>query len=333
MATFRRRGKRWFAEVYVRGVRRGKTHDSKAAAAAWAMRMEAELQQPAGSPRVTLGEACARYRDEVTPLHKGERWERVRLGLLGRDGVAGELLSELTPAKLADWRDRRLQQVAPASVLRELKLLHSVLESCRRDWGLLDANPLADVRKPTAPAPRRRRVSGEVVEAMLAALGYQPGTRPRLASQRVAVAMLLALETAMRSGELLALTWADVGARSVTLPRTKNGDRRQVPLSTAARTLLDLLGPGEPSAAVLGVKPGSRDALWRKAKARASKAAPHLADALSDLHFHDLRAEAIWRLSKRLEVLELARMIGHRDLKSLMIYYAASADELADKLG
>lgn len=317
----------------MRGVRRGKSHESKAAAAAWAMRMEAELQRSDGAPRVTLGEACVRYRDEVAPLHKGEQWERTRLGLLGRDAVAAELLSELSPAKLADWRDRRLKQVAPASVLRELKLLHSVLESCRRDWGLITVNPLADVRKPTAPAPRRRRVPGEVVDAMLAGLGYQPGTRPRLASQRVAVAMLLALETAMRSGELLALTWADVAPRSVTLPKTKNGDRRQVPLSTAARALLDLLGPGEPAAAVVGVKAGSRDALWRKGKLRAAKLAPHLADALADLHFHDLRAEAIWRLSKRLEVLELARMIGHRDLKSLMIYYAASADELAAKLG
>lgn len=317
----------------MRGARRGKTHDSKAAAAAWALRMEAELQPSGGPAQITLATACTRYRDEVAPLHKGERWECVRLRMLSRDPVAGELVSDLTAAKLADWRDRRLKKVAPASVLRELKLLHSVLESCRRDWGLITVNPLADVRKPTAPAPRRRRVPVEVVDAMLAGLGYQPGTRARLASQWVAVAMLLALETAMRSGELLALTWADVAARSVTLPKTKNGDRRQVPLSTPARVLLDLLGPGEAGDAVVGVKAGSRDALWRKGKARAAKLSPQLAEALADLHFHDLRAEAIWRLSKRLDVLELARMIGHRDLKSLMIYYAASADELAAKLG
>jgi integrase len=332
MASIRRRGKRWFVEVYVAGKRRARSHDSKAAAAAWALRMESELRAE-GPPAVTLGAACERYRIEVAPLHRGERWERVRLRMIERDAVAGVLLSDLAPAQLADWRDRRLQQVAPASVLRELKLLHGVLESCRRDWGLIEVNPLADVRKPTAPAPRRRRVPDAVIDAMVAGLGYARGLRPRLASQRVAVAMLLAVETAMRSGELLALTWADVGARSVTLPRTKNGDRRQVPLSTAARGLLDLLGPGEPAAAVVGVKSGSRDALWRKGKAKAAKLVPHLADVLADLHFHDLRAEAIWRLSKRLEVLELARMIGHRDLKSLLIYYAASADELADKLG
>jgi integrase len=54
---------------------------------------------------------------------------------------------------------------------------------------------------------------------------------------------------------------------------------------------------------------------------------------LADLHFHDSRAEAIFRLSKRLDVLELARMVGHRDPRSLMLYYATTADELADKLG
>ena len=50
------------------------------------------------------------------------------------------------------------------------------------------------------------------------------------------------------------------------------------------------------------------------------------------LRFHDSRAEAIWRLSKKLDVLELARVIGHRDIKSLLIYYQTDADELADRL-
>lgn len=332
MASIRRRGKRWFVEVFVDGKRRAKSHDSKAAAAAWALRMESELRAE-GPPAVTLGKACEKYREEVAPLHRGARWELVRLRMIERDPVAGVLLSELTPARLAEWRDARLQSVAPGSVLRELKLLNGVLESCRRDWGWLELNPLADVRKPTAPAPRRRRVPDAVIEAMLAGLGYARGLRPRWQSHRVAVAMLLAVETAMRSGELLDLMWRDVGKRSVTLQATKNGDRRQVPLSTAARALLDLLGPGEGGDLVIGVSAGNRDAIWRRAKPKAAKLVPDLAAEIADLHFHDLRAEAIWRLSKRLEVLELARMIGHRDLKSLMIYYAASADELADKLG
>ena len=75
---------------------------------------------------------------------------------------------------------------------------------------------------------------------------------------------------------------------------------------------------------VFQLEPGTRDALFRRARDAAG---------VKNLHFHDSRAEAIWRLSKRLDVMELARMIGHRDLKSLMWYYQTSADELADKLG
>ena len=43
-------------------------------------------------------------------------------------------------------------------------------------------------------------------------------------------------------------------------------------------------------------------------------------------------AEATWRLSKKLDVLELARVIGHRDVRSLLLYYSTSADDLADRL-
>ena len=338
MATFRRRGKRWYVEVCIDGKRRGKTTDTKGEGAAWALRMESELRAPEGPPRVTLGEACARYRDEVAPLHRGERWEVVRLLLIERGPVAAVALSELTAARLTDWRDARLREVSPASVRREMNLLASVLEACRREWGYITVNPLRDVRRPKAPPARRRRISDAAIDAAVAGLGYVRGARPVTSSQRVAVCWLLCLETAMRAGEVLGLRWRDVGAKSVTLPRTKNGDARAVPLSSAARALVALLGPGEGDALVAGVTAGNRDALWRAGRARAVERATKAGDAelareLADLHFHDSRAEAIFRLSKRLDVLELARMVGHRDPRSLMLYYATTADELADKLG
>src|SRR5690606_2087213 len=105
------------------------------------------------------------------------------------------------------------------------------------------------------------------------------------------------------------------------LPRTKNGDERQVPLSLRAREILFLLPRGD--GPVFGVDSGTRDALFRKARDRAE---------IPDLHFHDSRAEAIWRLSKKLNVLDLARVIGHRDIRSLQLYYNADADELATLL-
>ena len=126
----------------------------------------------------------------------------------------------------------------------------------------------------------------------------------------------------MRSGEILALEWREVGDKSVTLKATKNGDVRRVPMTARAREIIALLPRTERP--VFDLDAGSRDALFRRARDAAG---------ITDLHFHDSRAEAIWRLSKRLDVLELARVIGHRDLKSLMFYYDADADELADRLG
>ncbi len=50
------------------------------------------------------------------------------------------------------------------------------------------------------------------------------------------------------------------------------------------------------------------------------------------LTFHDSRLTAITRLSKRLDVLALARMVGHSDLRMLQVYYNETAEELAKRL-
>lgn len=308
------------AEVCVGLKRRSKTLATRAEAAAWIRNTEAELDGDA-LPENTVKQALDRYAREVSPGHKGARWELLRLSAVGRQPIGAVRLPALRGSDLADWREARLGQVAPGSVLREMTLLHSVFESCRRDWGWLKANPLKEVRRPTAPASRKRRITPEEVDAILAGLGYKRG-KPVTLSHRVAIAFLFALETAMRSGEIVGLQWADVGPHSVRLPRTKNGDSREVALSKKAVRLLALLPRGK--GPVFGLSASQRDALFRKGRERSG---------VSGMTFHDSRAEAIWRLSKKLDVMELARMIGHRDLKSLLLYYSTSAAELSAKLG
>lgn len=268
----------------------------------------------------TLAEALNRYTLEVAPTHKGARWEVIRCRSLARAPIAAKALHALSAADLSAWRDARLAEVSAASVRREMALLGSVFDVARREWGWIKASPLAEVRKPPSPASRKRRVSDDEVQRIQLALGYDGGP-PENASQRVALAFEFAVETAMRAGEILGLTWPNVRAKAVTLPATKNGDVRDVPLSVRAREIVALL-PRD-SASVFNVEPGTRDALFRKARDRAR---------IHDLHFHDSRAEAIWRLSKKLDVLELARIIGHRDIRSLLWYYNVSAEDLADKL-
>ena len=51
---------------------------------------------------------------------------------------------------------------------------------------------------------------------------------------------------------------------------------------------------------------------------------------LQDLHFHDSRADALTRLSRRMDVMRLARISGHRDLRQLLqTYYRETAADVA----
>ena len=320
MASIRRRGTAWRAELYKDGVRESATFPTKQQAAAWAQQREAELIG-VRLPENTVKDALRRYAAEVAPKHRGEKWEVTRLTMLERDRIASVRLPALRPIHIAEWRERRLQAVSGASVRREMNLLQSVFKWCRKEWGWLAVDPIKDVDRPPNPASRKRRISQDEIDRVVLALGYDGGP-PETVSDRVALAFLFAIETAMRSGEILGLRWEHVGDKSVLLPRTKNGDQRRVPLSKAARDIIALLPRGD--GPVFNLEAAQRDALFRKARNRAQ---------IENLHFHDSRAEAIWRLSKKLDVMELARVIGHRDLKSLLIYYDADADELADRLG
>lgn len=320
MASFRRRGTAWRAELYKNGQRESGTFPTKQQAVQWAVMREAELVGDR-LPDHSVKEALERFGREVSPKHRGEIWELNQVKAFSRDKLASVRLPALRPIHIAEWRERRLSKVSAATVRREMNFLQSVFKSCRKDWGWLNTDPIKDVDRPPAPPSRKRRISQDEADRMVLALGYNGGV-PANISQRVALAFLFALETAMRSGEILGMKWEDVTEKSVTLPRTKNGDVRRVPLSRRAREILALLPKDADS--VFNVESGTRDALFRKARKAAQ---------IQNLHFHDSRAEAIWRLSKKLDVMELARMIGHRDLKSLLLYYNADADDLADLLG
>lgn len=325
MPTFRKRLGRWRVEVVRAGVRESATFDSKREASEWATRREAELldqRRKAVAGRWTLRDAFERYAREVSPSKRGARWERVRLAKLAKDpSIATRPLRALCGADVAAWRDRRLREVAPASVAREMNLVRSVLEIARKEWEWIKDNPMRDVARPARPPGRDRRITEDEATRICLALGWAGG-EPQNASQRVAVMFRFAIETGMRAGEITGLTPARIHAaeRYAQLAKSKNGEARKVPLSNEALRLLALLPP---AANLFNVSPGLRDALFRKARDRAG---------VADLRFHDARHEAITRLARKLDLLDLARMVGHRDLRSLRTYYNATPAEIAGRL-
>ena len=324
MASIRKVGKKYRVELYRNGQRESSMFHTKAEASAWALQREAELDGRA-LPFRKLSEAFVRYAAEVSPTHRGERWEVLRLKAFGTHKIANKPIAKLSTEDLIDWRDNRLKQVSKGTVLREMNLLGSVLEHARKEWRWIRENPIKDVTKPRQPKGRKRRVSQDEIDRLCTQSGYactQSGNYPTPESMLhiTVAAFLFAIETGMRSGEILALEWADVDERKVTLRQTKNGDSREVPLSPKARLLLAALRCFDKP---FPVRTGTRDALFRKLVVKAG---------IPNLHFHDSRSEAIFRLSKKLDVLELARVIGHQDINSLRHYYNTTADELADRL-
>jgi integrase len=323
MASIRPSGSKWRVQVYVNGVRDSDTFPTRKQAATWALEREAELRG-AKLPDKTFADAMRRYIKDVTPQRAGERWERIRLTALARSALAQRRLEALAGNDIADWRDARLTQVKPATVAREMNLLRSVLEVCRRDWKWIRVNPIQGVRWPTCPKGRARRITEQETADLATAFGVWDKLQADTQTQRVGLAFLFAMETAMRSGEICALTWPNINLKEqfVHLPKTKNGDARDVPLTKRAVEILKALPLGFGPA--FGVTDALRDAIYRKVRDKT----PHKA-----VHFHDTRAEAIWRLSKKLDVMQLARVVGHQDLKSLMHYYAESAADMAKRLG
>ena len=126
----------------------------------------------------------------------------------------------------------------------------------------------------------------------------------------------------MRAGEIIGMKWEhiDLERRVVELPMTKNGTSRQVPLSRRAVEMLEVLPEFDP---VFGLDSRQLDVLWRKVRDRA---------AVGGLTFHDSRHWAITLLAKKLDVMDLARMVGHRNVNQLLTYYNESAENLAKRL-
>lgn len=320
MATFRKtKTGTWRAEVARHGTRKSKVFPTKRAAQDWAARQEyLILNGGEAASRAPFSDLLDRYSREVSTKKRGARWEHIRLEKLNRDEIASIALADLRPSDFAAWRDRRLSEVAPATVIREMQLMNSALIIAIKEWGLLSDNPMSGVGRPSKPPARDRRPSSDELEK----LQHAAGVDLTKATARAFHAFKFAIETAMRAGEIVGLTWdrVDLDRRVARLTHTKNGRPRDVPLSSEAIRLLEALPEADP---VFALKSSQLDALWRKTKERAM---------VEGLTFHDSRHEAITRLSRKLDVLALARMVGHSDLRQLQTYYNETAEDLAKRL-
>lgn len=330
MATIRKLRGRWQAQVRRRGMKpRAKSFDSKLEAEKWARDLESQVDRFGAAPdtkileSTTLGALLERYQREITPSKRGAIQEDQRIDVLRRHDLSHRTLIGLSQQDIAAFRDERLQTVAPSTTVREMAILSHVLEVATRDWGLpLAKNVVKLVRRPIIRNERSRRLTGDEEQRLLD--GCDAGQIPYLRTL-----LILAIESGMRRGEILGLSWNDIShnRRVITLTMTKNGSSREVPLSQRAfdaimawKTVSDV-----DTSTVFPMSPGALEQAWRRLLIRVG---------ISGLRFHDLRHESVSRMFERgLNVIEVSSISGHKELRMLKRYTHLSADDLVGRLG
>lgn len=361
MAYISKRGKKWRAEIVItidyQTYRDSKTFDTKAEAVFWATEREQEIRD-GNIERIedkTLRDALLYYLEHEVPKKKTQRYidnttYRVKSFLECPALAVDTKLRSLGYEVFEKYINYRLNVsgVVTSTVNKELSFMRSAIRLAQKmKW--LDHNPFEHVQQLREPPPRNRRISDDEIEIILESLGYEEDKKPIQVRQRVAIMFLFALETGMRISEICNLDWNNVhiNSRYLHIPDSKNDDSRDVPLSNRAIELLEKVRFHSKS---IEYDVDKRDQFGRKISYRAKPVfydnsngkAPGNASKLftkyvikagiNDLTFHDTRHEACTRLARKIDVLDLAKMIGHRDVKSLMIYYNPTATEIANRL-
>ena len=280
-----------------------------------------------------MGDLLDRYKSEVLPSKRDKKqtglieWWKVQIG--------NYKLKDLTPSLITQHRDSLLRQTSnrigkkrsPATVNRYLGLLSHACTIAIKEWQWMAVNPVIQISKPKEAQGRTRFLSDEERERLLVVCRSSK-------SIHLFTIVTLALSTGMRRGEILGLSWENVDLKNsrITLFRTKNGERRVVPLVGKAYDLIKNL--------YLKLEPGNKDLLfpspnnpnnsicirtaWHTAIKRAE---------IENFRFHDLRhSTASYLAMNGASLLEIADILGHKTLQMVKRYSHLSEDHKATVL-
>ncbi len=320
MASIAKRANGWQAQIRKKGYPNiSRRFDKKSDAEVWARNIESEMDRGIFTDRTeaektSFGDILNRYLLEKSPKKLGYRQEKSRINLLLKHPLSARPLATLKSSDFAEYKELRLQKVCGTTVNKELNLISKLIDTARKDWGIPMGNPTTLVSRPKNNPHRERRVTDEEVCALV---GHS------LSSELKSI-ILFAIETAMRRGEICNAKWEHLDeTKSILLiPHTKTGAPRQIPLSNRALNILRSIGRRD--GAIFVLKADSISQAFERTCKRAN---------INDLHFHDLRHEAITRFfEKGLNMMEVSVISGHKTLSMLKRYTHLKAEDIAKKL-
>ena len=314
MASIRKRGTKWQVQVRHKGHKLiSKTFIRKAEADKWAREVEISYDQD----KLTYHEKkyplfvdiIDRYIQQVSVMKRGQVREVYFLNQIRLMDLAQLPLNKILPYHIARLRDSRLQKNKSSTVLRELTILNHIFNVCRKDWSYKIMNPVKEIYKPKNTLPRKRRLTHAEYNFLV---------NNNIASKKLKSVIELAIETGMRRGEILNIKEDHLRTNILLIPSSKNGSSRDIPLSSKALIILSSIQlPIQMTANALKLA-------WSRLKKKGN---------IKDLHFHDLRHEAISRFfEKGLSIPEVALISGHRDVRMLFRYTHLKAEDILKKL-
>jgi len=291
----------------------------------WAQQIESAIREgrhfkTSEAKRHTLAETIERYQKQVLPLKpKSEKDQKVQLEWWS-SRLGSFSLADITPALIAEQRDKLAQEVtlrkrlrSPATVNRYLSAISHVFTIATKEWGWVENNPLAKVTKAKEPRGRVRFLSDDERDKLLKACKESE-------SPYLYIIVVLALSTGARRMEILGLRWKEVDLNRgvITLHDTKNGERRILPLVGHALALMkehskirnlncDLVFPSYNLQ-----KPMDIRTPWETVLTKAE---------IHDFRFHDLRHSAASYLAMNgASLAEIAEVLGHKTLQMVKRY-------------
>jgi integrase len=325
----------WQAVIRIKGYSHlSRTFRIKRDCDIWATDTEAKMNRGvfndvSESEALMLKDGLIRYLREVTPSKKGFESESYKIKAMLREKFVEKTFATFRQSDAAKYRDDLVKDGLSASTIRKnLSLLSHLYETANREWGISCVNPIKTISKPKVSNSRERRLSDIEYKYLMAALkNTGAGVRQN--------------NTVL--DEILSLNWSDVdlAGRVATLNETKNGETRDVPLSSLAIKILTGSGGNLTKirrgkvfkTTASAIKQSYMRAVIRARKAYEADFDGDIDDTvLNDLTFHDLRHEATSRLADVFQMHELMKVTGHKDSRMLARYYHPKMTDLAKKL-
>jgi integrase len=321
------RGARYQIDTFYKGIRLRDSCATPEAADASLRKMKTLLDEgrwleKKKEVKETVGELAKRYLKWCEEIRQKDLRSKIqRIGTIEEKLGKDTPLSKITRATVEKYQTDRLTSLTyrntplkPATVNREMAALKHMLSKAVA-WGILPHNPSSGVKLQKENNRRRRYLTPEECKVLLDAC-------PSVTMRQV---ITLALNTGMRRGEILNLTWDSINLREryIELPDQKNGECSTIPLnSTVVDILRSIPRRLDSDYAFSGLIPGKPYCDLKRQFAKAVRKSK-----LVGVSFHTLRHSAASHLVMAgVDLATVREILRHKSIEMTLRYTHLSGD-------